>query len=270
MAMSEPHDPPRWSAGGAGAPEAFAELVREDEAVALEPAQLARVLEGVAQQVARPELTQAYRALPPQLPREQPPGRTGASGAAATRSAAGLLWKIGGGLCMLAVMVGLWQARPAARERAAPQQVAAKTVVAPVRAPAAVPEPAASADEGASAAREPEGAAAAAAPAAARPAHARTPRQPSAGGPDDPAAELALLESAQRALRDDPAQTLALAERHRARFARGQFEQEREMLAIEALLRLHRDPAARGRARTFERRFPASSHLPRLRGLFAR
>jgi hypothetical protein len=85
------------------------------------------------------------------------------------------------------------------------------------------------------------------------------------GSPADPAAELALLEQAQLAIDRDPARALALAERHRARFARGQFAQEREMLAIDALLRLKRVPEARRRAAAFERANPNSSHLPRLR-----
>jgi hypothetical protein len=83
----------------------------------------------------------------------------------------------------------------------------------------------------------------------------------------DPAAELALLERAQQALRGDPRRALELAESHRAQFPRGQFAQEREMLAIEALLGLDRGPAAQRRAALFARRHPQSSHLPRLRDL---
>jgi hypothetical protein len=76
-----------------------------------------------------------------------------------------------------------------------------------------------------------------------------------------------LLERAQRVLRSDPAAALALAESHRARFERGSLAQEREMLAIEALLRLERRAQAERRARVFAQRYPQSSHGPRLRDL---
>jgi hypothetical protein len=76
-----------------------------------------------------------------------------------------------------------------------------------------------------------------------------------------------LLEAAQRALAGAPQQAFTLTEQHRRRFAQPQFEQEREMLAIEALLRLRRNEPAHARAVAFERRFARSSHLPRLRSL---
>lgn len=80
----------------------------------------------------------------------------------------------------------------------------------------------------------------------------------------DPGEELAVLERAQRALRGQPRRALALSRQHARRFGQGQFAPEREMIAIEALLQLDRAADARRRAGEFRRRYPGSSHLPRL------
>ena len=58
--MGRREDPVRWSEGG-GAPEGFSALLRGDDAAPPDAAQLARVLDRVARQVARPELSQALR-----------------------------------------------------------------------------------------------------------------------------------------------------------------------------------------------------------------
>jgi len=86
----------------------------------------------------------------------------------------------------------------------------------------------------------------------------------SGAAPADPLAELGLLDEAQRALETDPARALARAEVHRRRFPGGQYAQEREVIAIEALLELERFAAAEQRVRAFLRRFPASSHAVRV------
>jgi hypothetical protein len=93
----------------------------------------------------------------------------------------------------------------------------------------------------------------------------RPPRVASAS-PSTPeaTAEAALLEQARAALRGDPANALALAERHRRRFPHGALGQEREVIAIEALKRLGREAAASARAAAFERRYRGSVHRPRL------
>ena len=85
----------------------------------------------------------------------------------------------------------------------------------------------------------------------------------------DATAELTLLDAAHRALGDDPGRALALTRTHRTRFPRGHYVQEREMIAIEALMVSERLPQARARARGFIRRFPGSSHVRRLRELLA-
>lgn len=85
----------------------------------------------------------------------------------------------------------------------------------------------------------------------------------------DPAAELALLEQAHRNLAAAPARALDATAAHRRRFPRGQYEQEREVLAIEALLALQRDAQASARAARFLARHPESSHARRVRALVA-
>jgi hypothetical protein len=81
---------------------------------------------------------------------------------------------------------------------------------------------------------------------------------PSAAPLVDPAE---LLERARAALRRRPAESLALIERHRREFLQGPLEQEREVIAIEALVRLGGTDEARERAGRFRRLFPSSIHL---------
>lgn len=85
--------------------------------------------------------------------------------------------------------------------------------------------------------------------------------------PTAPLSELELLERAQFALRDAPEQALALTETHARDFSRGNFIQEREQIAIEALHLLGHGSAMRERADRFRRLFPASPHLRRIAAL---
>ena len=82
--------------------------------------------------------------------------------------------------------------------------------------------------------------------------------------------EVELLKRAQRALGPDPGLALALTGTHVARFPRAELDQEREMIAIDALRRLGRDEEARRRGEAFRARYPRSAHLHRLNGLLAR
>jgi hypothetical protein len=81
------------------------------------------------------------------------------------------------------------------------------------------------------------------------------------------ASELMLLERAADVLRANPAAALALAEEHAARFASGDLTQEREVIAIEALVRLNRRDEARDRASRFLAAFPSSAHRLRVQAL---
>jgi len=97
---------------------------------------------------------------------------------------------------------------------------------------------------------------------------------PTASAAPDPAeserAEVALLDRAQASLPASPADTLARCDEHARRFATGTLVQEREVLAIDALLRLGRRGEAEARAARFRQSFPRSGHLRRVEALLAR
>jgi hypothetical protein len=86
----------------------------------------------------------------------------------------------------------------------------------------------------------------------------------------DPAGELAMLTRARRALGSLPVRTLELAAEHARTYGEGTFAQERELLAIEALIRLQRVDEARAKAARFAVRYPGSAHLTRLDVLVGR
>ena len=249
--MTERDDPKRWSAGALDAPVEFAALVHADERDLPSPERLARVLDGLAGQLAVPALGAAR------------PAAQAASAAAGTGS--GIPWPLLFGGAAVGVVASVLLLMPAPAPAPAPALAPAPAPAlapAPAPAPALAPAPAAEAVRVVPTAPEP----------AARRARAQATsdqpgRVPADRAIDDPVAELALLERAQRVLRSDPAAALALAEEHRARMPRGALAQEREMLAIEALFRLDRDAQAQRRARAFEQRYPQSSHRPRLRDL---
>jgi hypothetical protein len=79
--------------------------------------------------------------------------------------------------------------------------------------------------------------------------------------------ELRLLSRARRALATDPAQALALTRTHAASFTAGRLAEERELIAITALLALGRAGDADARARVFRAAHPASPHLRRVDSL---
>jgi len=76
--------------------------------------------------------------------------------------------------------------------------------------------------------------------------------------------EVSLLSRAQETLARDPARTLDLVRDHERRFDTGLLVQEREVIAIEALVRLGRKKEAETRAAGFHARFPRSAHGRRL------
>lgn len=76
--------------------------------------------------------------------------------------------------------------------------------------------------------------------------------------------ELEFLKRARSALAADPAQAYALTERCRAQYPSGELAQEREYIAISALVRLGRGSEASSRAALFRMHYPSSAYLPRL------
>ena len=82
--------------------------------------------------------------------------------------------------------------------------------------------------------------------------------------------EMALLRRAHDALRAGAAaQAWSLTEEHRRQFPRGSLDQEREVIAIEALVALGRRSSAEERAARFRARYPGSSHQQRIDELLA-
>ncbi len=84
----------------------------------------------------------------------------------------------------------------------------------------------------------------------------------------DLAAERALLELARAALgRGDVAGALVTIEQHARDFAHGRLEEEREVLAVQALVQAGRLEEAKQRQAAFRGRFPDSLMLPVVEGL---
>ncbi|WP_437544224.1 hypothetical protein WME97_35230 [Sorangium sp. So ce367] len=90
---------------------------------------------------------------------------------------------------------------------------------------------------------------------------------PSAGAAEEAETEVHLLQRAQDALAADPGSALALTGDHARRFPAGALGQERELIAIRALLALGRAAEARARAASLLERFPGSAYRGRLESL---
>jgi hypothetical protein len=99
----------------------------------------------------------------------------------------------------------------------------------------------------------------------------KRPPQPSAAhdavATGDPAAELALLKLARVNARSAPLRALSLIVEHERDFAQGTLVEEREVIAIEALLVSGQRVAAETRAALFGERFGNSAHARRVRVL---
>lgn len=106
-------------------------------------------------------------------------------------------------------------------------------------------------------------------------AKAAAPVPPRAQPPPPPSAPAAANEDAdyellQRAMQSPSAdEKLKLAEEHGARFPKSSLAQEREVLAIDALVKLGRKDEARARLERFAKQWPTSAHLVRLEHLLA-
>jgi hypothetical protein len=85
------------------------------------------------------------------------------------------------------------------------------------------------------------------------------------GAPAAPETDFSLISEAQEAqARGDAARALALADEHEARFGAGAWAQEREVIAVGALMRLGRRSDARERAVRFHALYPGSAHGRRI------
>ena len=101
---------------------------------------------------------------------------------------------------------------------------------------------------------------------------ARTP-SPSSGSPaeqvlDALQAEMLLIAQARRALRaGTPTRALALLKTHATTFPRGQMQEDRRVLRIEALCAAGKGAQGRGEVVSFLRDFPDSAHAARVRSI---
>ena len=186
-------------------------------------------------------------------------GATGATGAALGGGAAAapfVMKAIGTVVLASSVATGAWYTthRNATETPTSPVIVVATEVPAPPSAPLpASPLPA------------PEDV-----PAAPKPADKGAPPKVAARAAEIPGeSEMDLLRRAQDALSSDPKRALALCEVHKDHFANGTFTQEREVIAIDALLRLGRRKEAETRAERFDKAYPTSAHRRRIDSLLA-
>ncbi len=84
------------------------------------------------------------------------------------------------------------------------------------------------------------------------------------GAPIPSASELELVQRAEAALASDPQRALALASEHARDFPSGEFLQEREVIAIDALAHLGRNDESLRRARALIQRFPQTPYAVRI------
>lgn len=85
--------------------------------------------------------------------------------------------------------------------------------------------------------------------------------------PDSLGAEARVLLEARRDMAKDPRKALRATEAHDSAFADGALAEEREVLRIEALIRLNKGDQAAVVAAAFRARYPQSSHLARIERL---
>ncbi len=97
-------------------------------------------------------------------------------------------------------------------------------------------------------------------------ANVRAPKPPTTAAPDNPGvvSELELLQRAQAALPSDPERALAITSEQARTYPSGEFIQEREVIAVEALARMGQKDEAFRRARALVHRFPRTPYGDRL------
>jgi hypothetical protein len=225
--MTHTSDPPRFSDPHAQVPDALRNLFARAEQDLPTAAELERL-----------------------ATRLEPAFASPAGGAGLPTANPRLLWGLGvAGIAAVGVTAWLLAGRGAPPRTGTPQLKESVAVSATAAAPVAEPP---AALPSANQVPAPDSAAAS----------ASVPRAGSAS-PQHPAAqasEAALLERARRALSADPARALALTRQHQQRFPNGILNQEREVIAIEALRRLGKGAEASERAGSFEKQYPGSAH----------
>jgi hypothetical protein len=84
------------------------------------------------------------------------------------------------------------------------------------------------------------------------------------------ASEWQLVREAREALGDDPSASLRLTAQHARLYPRGALAQEREVIAVDALVRLGRRQEAKARAEALLRQSPETAHRAHIEALLAR
>lgn len=178
-------------------------------------------------------------------------GGAGASSAAGAAVKAGLLWKVGVGIALVLAVSGGATAVLLSR----PASVTAVGLV-----PTSPPS------RGDTGAPEPDLRLVPPAPPGTTVASVRAVGTgPAASGSNAPKPpEMELLDAAQRALATRPAEALAKCDELARSYPRGMMVEERERIAIEALVSLGRRSEAERRAAAFHKSFPRSSYGPRV------
>jgi hypothetical protein len=82
--------------------------------------------------------------------------------------------------------------------------------------------------------------------------------------------EYRLLRSARQALASDPTKALNLTQEHIRRFPQGMLTQEREAIAVEALVHLNRHVQAKTRGQAFLAAYPVSPYRSRVEHALSR
>lgn len=83
-------------------------------------------------------------------------------------------------------------------------------------------------------------------------------------GEDALAGEARLLNEAHRIVVTDPARALAIAQEHARRYPRGQLSAERELIRVQALVKMGRSPEAEARGRELRKSAPSGIYRDRL------
>jgi hypothetical protein len=147
-------------------------------------------------------------------------------------------WLVGGGVAVLAGAMALVAQRPEPAPQAKPDRPA----------PISAPAPAVTA------------------PSPPEPRGLQTPRPTRSQAPseDGLAREAKLLHQAHGVMATDPRKALAIAGEHARRYPQGQLAAERDLILIQALVKLGRHREAEARARALRKRTPNSIYGQRL------
>jgi hypothetical protein len=269
--VTDPSDPPRWLDPGSAASARVREVLREARADVGTDEEVARLEAALLPLIGAPLAGSGAAASSGATSGGAASGGA-ASGAAKVASVSAAKLALGAGVAVVAASAAVWFGSPS-RAPQAPAPASSAVVSAPSPAAPNIAAPNAAATETASAGpteSEPS-APSVPVPAEPEPKAAQSPRSSQAAGAQAPSSlsEADLLGQAQAALTGDPARALRLADQHRARFPGGVLGQEREVIAIEALVRLGRTTAARDRAARFQKVFPSSAHRSKIDSLVA-